>query len=73
MEIASFRKQVYELFDIDEGEVFVPDRITKNVTVCLEDYMAMFMENALNTAMQLQSVEVYATAIVFALLLVFMK
>ena len=62
-----------ELFDIDEGEVFVPDRITKNVTVCLEDYMAMFMENALNTAMQLQSVEVYATAIVFALLLVFMK
>ena len=73
MEIASARKQVNELFGMDEEESYVPDRITKNVTVCLEDYRAMFMENALNTAMQLQSVEVYATTIVFALLLVFMK
>ena len=73
MEILSFRKQVNELFGVEEGEAFVPDRITKNVTVCLEEYRAMFMENALNAAMQLQSVEVYATTIVFAFSLVFMK
>ena len=75
MEIASARKQVNELFGMDEEEAFVPDRITKNVTVCLEDYRAMFMENALNTAMQLQSVEVYATTTVIFIffLLVFMQ
>ena len=74
MEIASARKQVNELFGMDEEEAFVPDRITQNVTVCLEDYRAMFMENALNTAMQLQSVEVYATTTtIIVLLLVLMN
>ena len=52
MEITSVRKQVNEIFGMDEEEAFVPEQITKNVTVCLEDYSAMFMENALNTAMQ---------------------
>ena len=70
MDIASVRKQVNELFGIDKSEAFTPDQVIKNVTVCLEDYRAMFMENAANTAVQLQLVGIYmyAATVVFILL-----
>ena len=68
MGITSARKQVNELFSIEKSKAFIPDQVSKNVTVCLDDYRAMFKENDVNTAVHFQLAEAYVPTAVLILL-----
>ena len=67
------RKRVNALFGVEESDAFAPDKI-RNVTVCLDDYRAMFLEEALNAATmaELQLIEPYVVSAAILLLSPFM-
>ena len=52
------RKRMNELFGIEEGEATVPEQVQGNVTVCLDDYRAIFVSNSSSTVPVFQLVEI---------------
>ena len=60
-------------FREEEYDAFAPDKI-RNVTVCLDDYRATFLEEALNAATmaELQLIEPYVVSAALLLLSTFM-
>ena len=61
------RKMVNELFGIEKGEATVAKQVQRNVTVCVDDYMAIFVGNASSTAPIFQLDEMCTSTAVFIL------
>ena len=53
----SERKMVNELFGIEGEEATVPEQVQGNLTVCLDDYRAIFVNSASSAVPKLQLVE----------------